>query len=87
MQQREKWAGDMYAKYPKPEDWENIRFSDEVHAGYSPEGHLWIVRKRGKVMRYRRDNIQYRDPPPQRAPPSTCMGGNWVEFKVKTYIL
>ena len=36
-QKREKWAGDMYAKYPKP-DWENIRFSDEVHAGYSPEG-------------------------------------------------
>ena len=39
IQKREKWAGDLYAKYPKPEDWENIRFSDEVYAGYSPEGH------------------------------------------------
>ncbi|KAL2053609.1 hypothetical protein ABVK25_006262 [Lepraria finkii] len=62
-QKRKKWAGDMYAKYPKPEDWERVRFSDEVHAGYGPEGHLWIARKRGKAMRYRWDNIQHRGPP------------------------
>ena len=39
IQKREKWAWDIYTKYPKPEDWENIRFSDEVYASYSPEGH------------------------------------------------
>ena len=88
MQKREKWAGDMHAKYPKPKDWENIRFSDEVYAGYTPQGHLWIARKRGTAMRYRRDNIQYRNPPPlKRAPPSTYIGGNWVKSQVKTYIL
>ena len=66
MQKREKWVRDMYAEHPKPEDWKNIRFSDEVYAGYSPEGHLWIARKRGTAMRYRRDNIQHQDPPPAK---------------------
>ena len=39
-QKRETWAGDIYAKHPKPKDWENVRFSDELHTGYCPEGHL-----------------------------------------------
>lgn len=30
--------GDIYANYPKPEDWENRRFSDEAYAGCSPKG-------------------------------------------------
>ena len=68
-EKRREWAKIMYAKYRNPEDWDWIRFSDEVYAGYSPEGHLWIARKRGKAMRYRWDNIQYRDPPPRKAAP------------------
>ncbi|KAK3174689.1 hypothetical protein OEA41_001935 [Lepraria neglecta] len=65
---RKKWSKDMYAKYPKPEDWYRVRFSDEMHCGYGPKGHLWIIRKQGNQMRYRHDNIQYRDPPPKKIP-------------------
>ena len=61
----------MYAKYPKPEDWENMRFSDEIHAGYSPEGHLWIALKTGTAMR---DDIQHRDPSPQKSAPKYMHG-------------
>ena len=39
-QKREMWAGDIYAKYPKPEDWERVRYINEVYAGYRPKGHL-----------------------------------------------
>jgi hypothetical protein len=60
---RKKWASDMKLKYPNPEDWYRVRFSDEVHAGYGPEGQLWIARKPGSAMRYRHDNIQHRDAP------------------------
>ena len=33
MARRVKWAQDMLVKYPKPEDWHRVRFSDEVHFG------------------------------------------------------
>ena len=52
----------MLKKYPKPEDWSRVRFSDEVHFGYGPEGQLRIIRQPG--TRYRWDCIQHRDPPP-----------------------
>ena len=68
-EKRREWAKIMYAKYRNPEDWDRVRFSDEVYAGYSPEGHLWIARKRRKAMRYRWDNIQHRDPPPGKQRP------------------
>ena len=54
---RNKWAHDMYAKYPEPWHWHRVRFTDEFHAGYGPEGQLWITRKRGNPMGYRNDNI------------------------------
>ena len=38
-EKRREWAKIMYAKYRNQEDWDRVRFSDEVHAGYSPEGH------------------------------------------------
>ncbi|KAK3167920.1 hypothetical protein OEA41_004366 [Lepraria neglecta] len=37
-EKRREWAKIMYAKYRNPEDWDRVRFSDEVHAGYSPKG-------------------------------------------------
>ena len=75
-QKREKWAGDMYAKYPKPEDWENIRFSDEVHAGYGPT--YGSRAKGGQLCDIA--GITSGTSPWKGTPPYTCMGGNWVEF-------
>lgn len=44
-------------------DWHRVRFSDEVHFGYGPEGQLRIIRKPG--TRKRPDCIQHRPPPPK----------------------
>jgi hypothetical protein len=41
---------------PKPEDWRNVRFSDEVHCRVGPQGRLRITRKPGE--RYCGDCIQ-----------------------------
>lgn len=30
----------MLDRYPQPEDWYRVRFSDEAHFGYGPEGQL-----------------------------------------------
>lgn len=46
----------MPALKPKPEDWHDVRFSDEVHWRVGPQGKLRIVRKPGK--RYCGDCIQ-----------------------------
>ncbi|KAF1815700.1 hypothetical protein P152DRAFT_383623, partial [Eremomyces bilateralis CBS 781.70] len=35
-------------KYPTPDHWKYIRFSDEVHFGMGPQGKLVIIRKRGE---------------------------------------
>ena len=35
---RNKWAHDIYVKYPHLWDWHRVRFTDEFHAGYGPEG-------------------------------------------------
>lgn len=47
-------------RYPTPEDWRHIRFSDECHYGYGPQGKLRIIRKSGQ--RYCQDCIQEGDP-------------------------
>ena len=59
---RQEWATVMYRKYPKPEDWHRVRFSDEVHFGYGLEGQLRIIWRPG--TRYRHDCIQHQPPPP-----------------------
>lgn len=41
------WAELMLAKYPNPEDWHHIRWSDECHFGWGSEGKVWIIRKKG----------------------------------------
>jgi hypothetical protein len=43
-----KWAEKMLAERPRPEDWHDVRFSDEVHFSYGPEGKVHIKRKRGE---------------------------------------
>lgn len=64
MDRRVEWATVMLAKYPKPEDWYSVRFSDEVHFSRGPEGQLRIIRQPG--TRYRWDCIQHRDPPAEK---------------------
>ena len=45
---RVNFARDMLAKYPAPEDWRRVRFSDEVHFGYGPEGRVYVTRRPGE---------------------------------------
>jgi len=46
--QRVKWAKDMLEKYPNPEDWDRVRFSDKVHFSFGPQGRFYILRKPGE---------------------------------------
>ena len=45
---RKKWATDMLAKYPQPVYWRRVRFSDEVHFAFGPQGRLYVLRKPGE---------------------------------------
>ncbi|KAF7915856.1 uncharacterized protein EAE98_000548 [Botrytis deweyae] len=47
---RLQFARDMLAKYPNPEDWRRVRFSDECHWGFGPEGKYRIIRKLGQRL-------------------------------------
>ena len=58
------WASVMLAKYPEPENWNRIRFSDEVHFGWGPQDKLNIIRKPGQ--RYCQDCIQESDEPDEK---------------------
>lgn len=53
---RMNWATVMLDKYPHPEDWHRICFSNEVHFGYAAQDKLNIIRKPG--MRYCQDCVQ-----------------------------
>lgn len=64
MQKRVEYSEMMLAKYLKPKQWNRVRFSDEVHFEYGPEGKLRIIRQLG--TRYRWDCIQHRDPPSEK---------------------
>ena len=41
------WAKVMLKRYPEKSDWHNVRFSDEVHFGWGPQGKLSIIRQPG----------------------------------------
>jgi hypothetical protein len=58
---RLQWAKDMLAKYPKPEDWRHVRFSDEIHFGWGPEGRKLIIRPRGSAWRGHPDCIHRKE--------------------------
>ena len=49
----------MLERYPEPENWHRVRFSDKVHQAIRPEGSLYIIRKPGE--RYYADYIQHRE--------------------------
>lgn len=42
------YANTMLQRYPEPKDWQTVRFSDEVHFGWGPEGSVRIIRKLGQ---------------------------------------
>ena len=58
---RVKWAKVILPRYPNPADWEVVRFSDEVHFRYGPQGKIHIIRKPGE--RYYPDYLQQQDSP------------------------
>jgi len=49
----------MLKRYPEPENWHRVHFSDEVHWGVSPQGSLYITRRPGE--RYCFNCLQLRD--------------------------
>jgi len=51
-----KHAETLLALKPEPQDWHDVRFSDEVHCRIGPQGKLRIVQKPGE--RYCGDCIQ-----------------------------
>ena len=61
---RVEWAQVMLNRYPESEDWHKVRFSDEVHYGWGPQGKLRIIRKSGQ--RYCQDCIQEANEPDER---------------------
>jgi hypothetical protein len=52
------WCETMIKRYPTKGHWHHVRFSDEVHFGWGPEGVKRIIRKRGKGNRYKPECIQ-----------------------------
>ena len=54
---RVQFAEEMLSKYPNPEDWDRVRFSDEVHLGFGPQGRIYVTRKPGEV--YCADCVQH----------------------------
>ena len=57
------WADTILSLRKDPGNWKNVRWSDEFHAGFGPEGRLWIIRKRGNGIPGRFDNIQHTHKP------------------------
>ena len=60
-QLRVSWAQNMLAKYPKSKDWRHVRFSDEIHFGWGPEGRKLIIRHLGREWRGDPDCIQRKE--------------------------
>ena len=58
---RVEFAKLMLAKYPSPEHWKHVRFSDEVHFAFGPIGRIYVIRKPGE--RYYADCIQHAQEP------------------------
>jgi len=52
---REEYARKCLEHRPNPEDWRDVRWSDEFHLGFGPEGLAWVARR--KVERYEPYNI------------------------------
>lgn len=59
--ERVEYARMILKKYPRPEDWDRVRFSDEAHFGLGPQGKLRVNQKPGQ--RFCSQCIQYKDEP------------------------
>ena len=55
----------MLERYPTPDSWRRVRFSDEVHFGWGPTGAARIIRRPGE--RYCKDCIQETNEPDEKA--------------------
>jgi hypothetical protein len=55
-EQRVNFSREMLQLRPNPDDWKNVRFSDEVHFGFGSQRKLRIIRRSGE--RYCADCIQ-----------------------------
>ena len=55
----------MLQRHPEPEDWDRVRFSDEVHFGWGAQRQLCIIRKPGE--RYCINCIQDKEEPTDKA--------------------
>ncbi|TKX20112.1 hypothetical protein C1H76_7795 [Elsinoe australis] len=70
----------MKERYPSKYSWRRVRFSDEAHCGWGPEGKLWITRKPGE--RYCKDCIQEQNEPKEKDKERIhCWGSIGYNFK------
>ncbi len=60
---RLRFARTMLQRYPTAQNWRNVRFSDEYHFGYGPEGRVYVTRRPGEIDCP--DCIREIDPPRQ----------------------
>ena len=44
-ERRADYARVMLERYPRPEDWRHIRFSNECHFGWGPQGKVYVIRR------------------------------------------
>ena len=81
---RMKWSDAMLSRYPNAEDWKRVRFSDEVHFGWGPQGKLRIIRRLGE--RYCHDCIQEADEPDEAVKKRYhCWAAAGYDFKSDIY--
>lgn len=74
------WAKDTLQIRPDSESYENIRYSDEMHAGWGPQYQMHLIRRPGE--RYCIDCIQYTDEPAEKdRKRQHCWGSAGYEFK------
>lgn len=58
------WAEETLQQRPRPEDWQDVYFSDEVYSGYGDEGRAWVARK--PSTRNLPSNLQERKKPAEK---------------------
>ena len=75
---------------PEPEDWYNVRFSDEHHEGFGPVHRQLIARNPGKARRFRSGNVQHRLEPAEKDKNQIQVWaavGNNFKFKLLVYFV
>ena len=63
-EQQIEFSHNMLQLRPKPANWKNVRFSDEVHFGLGPQRRLRIIQQPGE--RYCANCIQEQDQPDEK---------------------